>query len=1093
MNKREIQLFNALSLDREENARVFKKTSVNVMPSIVDKYSEQAHFIYELLQNADDACATSAKFILTQQHLIFIHDGKRHFSISDPATEDEDRANGKLGDINAITAIGLSTKTTDATIGKFGVGFKSVFQYTRSPHIYDSNCNFKIEDYVVPRLIDDDMSDLYGRRNDETMFCLPFNPDGDGAQTAYEDIALKLRNLNHPLLFLQHLQTVSYECDDFKGSYTKQLEKSYAFGDTTAEHILLHDVVELFDDEDDYVDDNDECVYEEDGDDDESNSQLSIWLFSRQTNKGHRYCVGFFADGDGYLFPAAHFPAFCFFPTQVATNLNFIVHAPFQLTDSREGIKGGNKHNDEMIACLAKLAADAIVLLRQIGETESKHIIDDAIIKVIPWNSADFSTRYASTSFRPFYEAVVAVFKTRKIIPTRNGYTTKDNAYWASNPDIVKLFSDEQLAALYGNESAHFVFTTRGRDETKRNAPQLCAFIDSIVNDTTDDASIANHIDSAFIEAQETAWLHDFYRWISNSKERQKMFKEKPIFINREGRATRAFDESGNAILFLPYDCTQIPSDYPTVHPSLIENEETKKILKDIGISEPTQWDFIYKYICPKFHDSSIRPQTTSSESQLNDAIAKSRADFGIVFDFYCNACLSGTADSETKFRFLDELRNCTFLVGIKTPQFQERKLFKATDLYMPTSELKHYLEIVDDQFIVDTDFYRPCIGERQTQFEQFLTALGCMKDVACTSTTTTVYPPRIGRTQLQIDNQWPDPEYRCYYEPMLYIEPSIVGSEKYVEYIESHGDMARSLLLWNVLLQRPSQYPRSFNDELTGKCHYRRQSSKKPFYVMDFTSHCTRMLRNGKWLFDKNGNAKSPNELTKDVLNPAYDIDASAASKLFKFLGIADSKDDKFARVEAILDESNFSIRDKENTMFAMEIVNDGFTKEDYEAFKAWKRINEIATPAPITAYTNSRKAYTSTTNTKTDDASESTEQSDTPDERISSLDRILRELEAQYRVISDNQTDDASESTEQSDAPDECESSLGRILREIEARRLEQIEKRPKADGDDQIDDDVTIDSRDEQFLYLIETAKYHFDALRNILNEIKRLYIS
>lgn len=1092
MNKREIQLFNALSLDREENARVFKKTSVNVMPSIVDKYSEQAHFIYELLQNADDACATSAKFILTQQHLIFIHDGKRHFSISDPATEDEDRANGKLGDINAITAIGLSTKTTDATIGKFGVGFKSVFQYTRSPHIYDSNCNFKIEDYVVPRLIDDDMSDLYGRRNDETMFCLPFNPDGDGAQTAYEDIALKLRNLNHPLLFLQHLQTVSYECDDFKGSYTKQLEKSYAFGDTTAEHILLHDVVELFDDEDDYVDDNDECVYEEDGDDDESNSQLSIWLFSRQTNKGHRYCVGFFADGDGYLFPAAHFPAFCFFPTQVATNLNFIVHAPFQLTDSREGIKGGNKHNDEMIACLAKLAADAIVLLRQIGETESKHIIDDAIIKVIPWNSADFSTRYASTSFRPFYEAVVAVFKTRKIIPTRNGYTTKDNAYWASNPDIVKLFSDEQLAALYGNESAHFVFTTRGRDETKRNAPQLCAFIDSIVNDTTDDASIANHIDSAFIEAQETAWLHDFYRWISNSKERQKMFKEKPIFINREGRATRAFDESGNAILFLPYDCTQIPSDYPTVHPSLIENEETKKILKDIGISEPTQWDFIYKYICPKFHDSSIRPQTTSSESQLNDAIAKSRADFGIVFDFYCNACLSGTADSETKFRFLDELRNCTFLVGIKTPQFQERKLFKATDLYMPTSELKHYLEIVDDQFIVDTDFYRPCIGERQTQFEQFLTALGCMKDVACTSTTT-VYPPRIGRTQLQIDNQWPDPEYRCYYEPMLYIEPSIVGSEKYVEYIESHGDMARSLLLWNVLLQRPSQYPRSFNDELTGKCHYRRQSSKKPFYVMDFTSHCTRMLRNGKWLFDKNGNAKSPNELTKDVLNPAYDIDASAASKLFKFLGIADSKDDKFARVEAILDESNFSIRDKENTMFAMEIVNDGFTKEDYEAFKAWKRINEIATPAPITAYTNSRKAYTSTTNTKTDDASESTEQSDTPDERISSLDRILRELEAQYRVISDNQTDDASESTEQSDAPDECESSLGRILREIEARRLEQIEKRPKADGDDQIDDDVTIDSRDEQFLYLIETAKYHFDALRNILNEIKRLYIS
>ena len=175
--------------------------------------------------------------------------------------------------------------------------------------------------------------------------------------------------------------------------------------------------------------------------------------------------------------------------------------------------------------------------------------------------------------------------------------------------------------------------------------------------------------------------------------------------------------------------------------------------------------------------------------------------------------------------------------------------------------------------------------------------------------------------------------------------------------------------------------------------------------------------------------------------------------------------------------------MRDKENTMFAMEIVSDGFTKEDYETFKEWKRINEIA----------SRKPHTTPTDDQTDDANDSTEQSDASDDRISLLDRILRKHEAQYRAISDDQTDDASESTEQSDASDECESSLGRILREIEARRLEQIEKRPKTNGDDQIDDDFTFDSRDEQFLHLIETAKYHFDALRNILNEIKRLYIS
>ena len=56
-------------------------------------------------------------------------------------------------------------------------------------------------------------------------------------------------------------------------------------------------------------------------------------------------------------------PAFCFFPTKEVTNLNFILHAPFLLTDSREGIKAGEKHNNELIEQLAELAA------RQLADT----------------------------------------------------------------------------------------------------------------------------------------------------------------------------------------------------------------------------------------------------------------------------------------------------------------------------------------------------------------------------------------------------------------------------------------------------------------------------------------------------------------------------------------------------------------------------------------------------------------------------------------------------------------------------------------------------------------------------------------------------
>ena len=144
MNKQESIYFNALSQNRTAIADMLDMPAVRgVKDSIVEKYSDQAHFIYELLQNADDAHATRARFILEPTQLIFVHNGPRHFSVSDPTTEDTDAEAGTLGDINAITGIANSNKN-EASIGKFGVGFKAVYQYTSTPHIYDENCCFKI-------------------------------------------------------------------------------------------------------------------------------------------------------------------------------------------------------------------------------------------------------------------------------------------------------------------------------------------------------------------------------------------------------------------------------------------------------------------------------------------------------------------------------------------------------------------------------------------------------------------------------------------------------------------------------------------------------------------------------------------------------------------------------------------------------------------------------------------------------------------------------------------------------------------------------------------------------------------------------------
>ena len=143
LTKKQKDLFDALHQSRAEDFKTFNKKSYRgVWGSIIDKYPESAHFIYELLQNADDAEATEVYIILKRDRILFKHNGSKHFDITPDDAE-------PVGDINSITGIGDSSKIdTQNKIGKFGVGFKAVFQYTDTPEVYDDVFKFKIENLV---------------------------------------------------------------------------------------------------------------------------------------------------------------------------------------------------------------------------------------------------------------------------------------------------------------------------------------------------------------------------------------------------------------------------------------------------------------------------------------------------------------------------------------------------------------------------------------------------------------------------------------------------------------------------------------------------------------------------------------------------------------------------------------------------------------------------------------------------------------------------------------------------------------------------------------------------------------------------------
>ena len=244
---------------------------------VVDKYSDQAHFIYEILQNADDAGATSAKFTLEEDRLVFTHNGTRHFSISDVYNERDDKKKGCLGDLNAITSVGQSNKIDPAKIGKFGMGFKSVFQYTNTPYIFEPYFKLRIVEYMVPEWLNEDFPN---RKTNETVFIFPF--DRTDSTNAKEEILEKLRNLVMPILFLHKLEKISFEYNGEYGEYSKKTLESIKFNDTIANKFFVKN----------------------------NNEESSIWLFSRKDDKARTYSVGFFVDDTEKIIPTQKYTAF---------------------------------------------------------------------------------------------------------------------------------------------------------------------------------------------------------------------------------------------------------------------------------------------------------------------------------------------------------------------------------------------------------------------------------------------------------------------------------------------------------------------------------------------------------------------------------------------------------------------------------------------------------------------------------------------------------------------------------------------------------------------------------------------------------------
>ncbi len=802
MTEQDEKWFDKLAKDREDSAKTLEKPSMRgIKNSVVEKYSDQAHFIYELLQNANDAKATKSSFRLTTDGLYFSHNGKILFSVSNPDTEDQDKENNTLGHINSITAIANSNKT-ESSIGKFGVGFKAVFQYTETPHIYDPNFQFKIDRFIIPVKLKNDLPD---RQKDETVFYFPLNKAEMSAEKAHSDILEKLKKLVYPTLFLSSLQEVKWKADNETGEYTKKSTKPKQSDDIAYEKIELYQQIGL------------------------NQTKEKLYLFTRSTEGNHTYTIGYFLDEKDKLIPK-QLPAFCFFPTKETTNLNFIFHAPFLLTDSREGIHRSKEHNSEMVELLSQLAADSLLILKELN------LVNDDILEIIPYKNIEYGHE---DFFDAFYQKIKQTFKIEEILPAKDEiFAGKQNAYWADSPDLANLFSNEQLAELVKNENAKWVFTTIGRTKDK----EITDYIDggserswpkkepNLIKSNMDfENKIANLITSSFITNQSNEWLHKFYEYLSERKSYQDKFKTKPIFKDSQGNAVSAFEQNGqglHGILFLPLDETN--STYKTIDPELLKNKKTKEFIENFGVKKPSLKDEIYNNILPLYDkDGDIDTET----------------HFKKFFNYWKNA---GRPEE-----FISLLEDKEF-ISYKTQEDEITYRGTASDIYYPTSDLEKYFETKTDTKFVDLeDYYSFITDEKEQQIlKEFLLKLGvCILP--------RVFETIISDSSIKQKLNLRQSTYG-YNDRNTTIDKIIDGCKEIIENIDNE----KSLILWH-FLKRLSSYGYS-------------QGSHRYFYYSQqyqyFESTTLTLLKKRKWLLSTNNEFVAPNEITINEIADGYE-----------------------------------------------------------------------------------------------------------------------------------------------------------------------------------------------------------------------------
>lgn len=792
---------------------------------LTDLYPDNAHFIYELLQNAEDARdksiqnsagASMVRFTLTDDALEFEHNGKGLFT---------------LDDVGRITGIGDSAKRDDPTsIGKFGIGFKAVFAYTNTPEIHSGDFHFRIHDLVVPETEGVTRQCLSER---ETRFIFPFDNPKKPSLQAVAEIEQGLRDLgDNTLLFLSHIRTVEYLLPDGTLGTLERIDHDGGHIEIRARHPGGKDTVShwlRFQKED--VE-----VIEEEGLAKVCRIAIAYSLAEHDDNEA--------GNSSWKIVPLDHGQVSIYFPAEKEpSNLRFHIHAPFASTVARDSVRDC-KANRTLIKAIAELTATSLEKLRDIG------LLTVLSYNALPLRAQDFPQ---SGLYRTIYEEIRNAVETKALLPRhRGGYVSVNQARLAGSAQLAEVFSPAQLGKLFDQEILYWLDTSiTEKDSTKDlhtflvgkrkvwpthewEQPPLASGM------AVDSGDLSKKLTAAFYLEQNEKWLEKFYHYISSPRN-YPSFADTPFLRLENGHhVTPGKKDAPNA--WLPSsNLAETDQDiFQPVKGTLAQIAGIYEFLKEkVGLREPNPVDIVKKCILPKYSDK----QNTLSEKQVENW----RSDFERIL-----AIVNESADNKSKL--IPELKH-HYIVLVEQNISGERNLVLPGAAYLHSEET--------DCFFQGNAVIKFVPGDVGKQFKDLLLVLEVADSPRMIKSRTA---DRSGR----ISYGWKR-EHGCYRRGLDFFD--ITWEIDGLDYAVAHPTVARSLLLWKFILEN-----RKCIRGVVENCTRQNFSDPTPKNEISSTGH---LLIENSWLPDVNGDFYLPSSLLLSDLPDGYEKISSSALEL--------------------------------------------------------------------------------------------------------------------------------------------------------------------------------------------------------------------